>query len=39
MKALLKSAIVAIGCAGAVRFDAYRRFGTWVLRITGSAEA
>ena len=39
MKALLKTAIVAIGCAGAVRFAAYRRFGTWVLRITGSAEA
>lgn len=39
MKALLKGAVVAVGCAGVMRFDWYRRFGTWLLRITGSAEA
>ena len=39
MKALLKTLVVAIGCAGAVRFNAYRRFGTWVLRVTGGTAA
>ena len=39
MKALLKALVVAIGCAGAVRFAWYRRFGTWVLRVTGGTAA
>ncbi len=39
MKALLKSAIVAIGCAGALRFAWYRRLGCWALRVTGSTAA
>ena len=39
MKAILKSIIVAVGCAGAMRFAAYRRFGTWVLRVAEGAEA
>ena len=39
MKALLKAGVVAIGCPGAVRFAAYRRFGTWALRVTGGARS
>lgn len=39
MRALLKSAVVALGCAGAMRFAWYRRAATWLLRTTGSCEA
>ncbi len=39
MRALLKSAVVAIGCAGAMRYRWYRRLGTWALRSTGSDAA
>lgn len=31
MKATIKAIIVAVGCAGAMRFSAYRKFGTWLL--------
>ena len=39
MKALLKRTIVGVGCAGALRFAWYRRFGSWALRVTGSTAA
>lgn len=39
MKALIKGAFVAVGCAGAMRFAWYRRAATWLLRTTGSGEA
>ncbi len=39
MKALIKAAVVGIGCAGAMRFAAYRRFGTWVLCVIGGTRA
>ena len=39
MKAMVKAIVVGLGCAGAVRFAAYRRFGTWVLRVTGGTSA
>ena len=39
MKPTIKAIVVAIGCAGAMRFAAYRSFGTWVLRVTGGTRA
>ncbi len=39
MKATIKAIVVALGCAGAMRFAWYRRLGTLVLRVTGGAEA
>lgn len=38
MRATVKAIVVAIGCAGAMRFAWYRRLGTAVLRITGGAD-
>lgn len=39
MKALIKGAVVAVGCAGAMRFAWYRRAAIWLLRTTRSCEA
>lgn len=39
MKRAIKAIVVAIGCAGAMRFAAYRSFGSWVLRATGGTRA